>query len=152
MALGGNAILNAVASHALTLGLFDRVNQHEPHSAPGSGMTCAIWIDVMRADPRHSGLAATTAHLVFRVRIYSSAIQEPADAIDPQIIDAVDQLWAAYIGDFTLGALVMEVDVHGAAGLRLEALAGYVTQDGKQMRVMTITLPILVSDVWEEVP
>ncbi len=151
MSLNGNAILNAVASHALTLGLFERVNQHEPHSAPGSGMTCAIWIDVLRADPRHSGLAVTSAHLVLRVRIYSSAIQEPADAIDPQIIDAVDQLWDAYIGDFTLGELVMEVDVLGAAGIRLEAQAGYITQDGKQMRVMTITLPILVSDVWEEV-
>lgn len=152
MALGGNAVLNAVASHAMTLGLFERVNQHEPRSAPGSGLTCAIWIDTLRAEPRHSGLAATSAHVVLKVRIYSAMLQEPPDAIDPQIIDAVDMLWAAYIGDFTLGDLVMEVDALGAAGARLEAQAGYVTQDGKQMRVMTITLPIIISDVWVEAP
>lgn len=151
MSLNGNAILNAVISHAMELGLFERVNGHEPRNASGSGMTCAVWIDTLRADPARSGLAVTSAHMVLRLRIYSSMLQEPADAIDPQIIDAVDVLFNVYVGDFTLGDLVFAVDVEGMAGPRLEAQAGYITQDGQQMRVMTITLPLLIGDVWTEV-
>lgn len=151
MSLGGNAILNAVASHALECALFERVNQHEPRNAPGSGMTCAIWIDTLRSDPSRSGLAVTSAHMILKLRIYSSMLTEPADAIDPQIIDAVDVLFALFVGDFALGDLVFAVDVEGMAGPRLEAQAGYVVQDGLQMRVMTITLPLLISDVWTEI-
>lgn len=150
MSLNGNAILNAVISHAAELGLFERVNGHEPRNAPGSGMTCAVWIDTLTTDPSRSGLAVTSAYMVLKLRIYSSMLQEPVDAIDPQIVDAVDVLFNTYIGDFTLGDLVFSVDVEGMAGPRLNAQAGYISQDGQQMRVMTITLPILISDVWTE--
>ncbi len=150
MSLGGNAILSAVVSHAMATGLFERVNGHEPRNAPGGGLTCAVWVDALGTDPEHSSLSTAAAHVVLKLRIYSSMLQQPTDAIDPQIIDAVDVLFTAYVGDFTLGDLAFAVDLLGMSGPRLEAQAGYVTQDGLQLRVMTITLPLIISDVWTE--
>lgn len=150
MALDINGILNAVVSHALALGHFEAVNGHEPKNAPGTGLTAAVWVD--RVDTvRSSGLDSTSVRLLLNVRLYTGAEQEPADAIDPALLTALDELMRAYVGDFTLGGLVREVDVRGTHGIGLEARAGYLQQDAALLRVMTITLPAIINDLWEEV-
>ena len=115
MALDVQGILDAVASHALASGYFERVNTHEPANAPGYGLTAAVWVDRMDT-VLSSGLASTTGRLVFNIRLYTSMQQEPADAIDPNMTAAADALFRAYIGDFTLGGLVRQVDVRGSTG------------------------------------
>ena len=150
MTLQITAIFDAVASHALSSGYFDRVNQHEPKVAPGVGVTCAVWAD--RIEPvKTSGLNSTSVRLAFIVRTYQTMLSEPRDAIDPNMILAVDALMAAYSGDFTLGDLVRKVDLLGAYGTALSAQAGYMEQDKKLYRVMSITLPLIVNDVWGQV-
>jgi hypothetical protein len=149
MALDVNGITSAVISHALASGWFEQVNGHEPANAPGYGLTAAVWID--RLTPALSGLASTTGRLVFNVRLFTPMTQTPADAIDPNLTAACDALFRAYVGDFTLGGLVREVDVRGAQGIGLEARAGYIEQDGALLRVITITLPVIVNDLWDEV-
>lgn len=150
-------IIDAAVSHALSLGVFDRVNAHEPKHAPGLGMTAAVWVDRVEPVARASGLAATSAKLQLMVRVYTSANTEPADAIDPDVIKAVDLLMAAYTGDFTLGGLVMEVDLLGIHGTPLTAQAGYLrfgrsdVADGV-LRVVTITVPCIVADAWTQSP
>ena len=148
MALDINGILDAVASHAAASGYFDRVGTHEPENAPGFGLTAAVWMD--RLSPVLSGLASTTGRVVFNVRLFTPMAQEPADAIDPNLTAACDALFRAYVGDFTLGGLVREVDVRGSQGIGLEARAGYIEQDGTLLRVYTITLPVVVNDLWDE--
>lgn len=143
-------ILNAIESHAGSLGQFERVNGHEPVGAPGSGLTAAVWADSINPVAAASGLAATSVRVAFMVRIYSSAIQQPLDAIDPGILTAAGALMDAYSSDFDLGATVRNVDLRGAHGMALAAQAGYVTMDGKLMRVMTITLPVIINDVFTE--
>jgi hypothetical protein len=97
-----------------------------------------------------SGLAVSSARVVLNVRIYTSMLQEPQDAIDPAVADAVDALFTAYGGDFELGGAVEAVDLLGMAGPGLSAQAGYLTIADKIYRVMTITLPLLVNDVWTQ--
>jgi hypothetical protein len=58
---------------------------------------------------------------------------------------------AAYSGDFELGGNVRNVDLLGQASEGLTAQAGYLEQDGKLYRVMTINLPLIVNDVWNQV-
>lgn len=150
MALNVTDILDGVVSHALASGWFERVNQHEPKSAPGNGITAAVWAD--RIEPaRASGLQKTSARVVFNVRIYSSMLQEPQDDIDPQIMLAVDDLMTAYSGDFELGGNVRNVDLLGMGGTPLSAQAGYINVSGTMYRVMTISLPVIVNDVWDQV-
>lgn len=154
MDLDINGILDGVVSHTAASGWFDRVNQHEPGNAPGHGLTAGVWVDDMQPARGSSGLASTSALLVFNQRLYSNMLQEPADSIDPNLTAATDALFRAYVGDFTLGGLVRQIDVRGEHGVPLRARAGYVKfpDDGGTYRAYTITLPTVVNDLWDEAP
>lgn len=143
------AIYTAFQSHAMAAGLFETVNTHEPKNTPGKGLHAAVWSDWI-GPTQTSGLAATTARIIFKVRIYSDMLQEPQDMIDPNILGAVHVLMAAYSADFTLGGLVRNVDLLGQYGEGLSAQAGYVSISGQMHRVMTITAPVIVSDAWPQ--
>lgn len=146
-------IFAAVESHALASGLFGRVNMHEPKSAPTAlGITCAIWVQSIAPVPGGSGLASTSGRLTMQVRVYTSMFGEPQDAIDPNLLGAVTALISSYSGDFDLGGLIRNVDLLGSTGEPLGARAGYLNQDGKLMRIMDITLPLIVNDLWTQAP
>lgn len=151
MALNITGILDAAMSHASASGYLDEVNGHEAiHPSASGGITGAVWVD--RVTPvRSSGLDSVSALVVLNVRLYTSAQALPLDAIDPGLVAAVDALCTAYCGDFTLGGLVRQVDIFGANGQALDVRAGYLPQDGALQRVMTIWLPCIVNDLWEEV-
>lgn len=144
-------ILDALVSHAAALGHFERVNQHEPKAKnpAGQGMTAAVWLQSL-APIRSSGLAATSGRLEFTLRVYTSMLAEPQDAIDPRVLAAVDALLAAYSGDFDLGGTVRNVDLLGAHGTPLSARAGYLDQGGRLYRVMDVALPLIVNDLWNQ--
>jgi len=144
-------IVDALVSHALVTGQFERVNGHEPKSAPRSGVSYALWVDVIEPI-RDSGLASTSGRVAFMGRIYMNMTQEPQDGIDPQIIIATDAMMTEYSGDFELGGnlSVREIDLLGAYGPPLYAKAGYLEQDKRLMRVMTITIPVIVNDIWSQ--
>lgn len=152
MALDITAILASVESHVQTLGLFETVNLHEPKTKPANGLTCAIWADRIGPYPGASGLAATSGLVVMAVRIYTPMLQEPYDLIDPNMISATSALLAAFSGSFSLEGSVRNVDLLGESGTALSAVAGYINQDGKVLRVMTLTLPLVVNDVWSQAP
>jgi len=144
------AISAQVESHAMASGYFDQVNGHEPKAKPGNGITAAVWLQSIGPDPEASGLAATTAVVVLNVRVYTNMLSEPPDAIDPAVFAAVDKLISDYSSDFELAGNVMAVDLLGMAGTPLNAEAGYLNQDGTLYRVMTITLPLLISNAWTQ--
>lgn len=152
MTIAIESILDQVVSHAMTTGLFERVNTHEPKNAPGSGLSAAIWVDSIGPVPQGSGLMSTTGRVALHIRLFANMLQEPQDAIDPNMIKAVDVLMGRYSGDFELGSSVRNVDLLGQAGAPLSAQAGYINQDGKLYRVMTILLPVIVNDLWDQVP
>lgn len=152
MSLDSGILLEAIVSHAAASGHFERVNKHEPKNAPGNGLTAAAW--VQRIDPvRTSGLKSTSARVVFTVRIFSNMLQEPQDEIDPNITAAVDALMNAYSGDFSLDGLARNVDLLGQHGVALSAQAGYVPigNPPKLYRIMDISVPVIVNDVWTQV-
>ncbi|NUT23278.1 MAG: hypothetical protein HOV77_29260 [Hamadaea sp.] len=150
MALDIRTILDAVESHALASGYFAAVNGHEPKSPPVSGITCAVWVEQIGPARGGSGLNSTSSRLALFVRLYSSLMQQPADAIDPDLMTALDALMTAYSGDFTLDGLVRQVDLLGTYGDPLGARAGYLAEAGGEYRVMTITLPLIVNDLWDQ--
>lgn len=143
-------MVDKVTSHAASLGIFRRVNTHEPKAAPGSGLTYAVWADVI--EPLDgSGLASTSGYVVLNGRIFGNMLQKPEDEIDPRIITSVVTLIGAYSADFDFGATVRAVDLLGMYGQKLGAKAGYVTIAGGMYRVMTITIPVIVNDMWSQV-
>lgn len=152
MSLGIVGITASVQSHAQDLGLFEVVTLHEPKSKPANGLTCAIWADEIKPAPGASGLAATAVLVVMSVRLYTPMLQQPYDEIDSDMLAALDALMGAYSNAFTLEGQVRNVDLAGEFGTGLSAEAGYINQDSKLFRVMTISLPLIVSDLWVQAP
>lgn len=144
------SLFDQVQSHAMTLGLFERVNTHEPKSSPSSGLNCAIWVQQITPLPRGSALAATTGRVELRDRIYLSMLTEPQDAIDPAILSAATTLMAEYSANLTLGGTVRNVDLLGAFGVGLSAQAGYVNIDNHMHRVMEVVVPAIINDLYEQ--
>jgi hypothetical protein len=151
MAIDSQGLIDRLASHAMALGLFDRVNQHEPKTKPGRGLTCAVWVDRIEPARARAGLAATSARVVFNVRIYTNMLQQPQDAIDPQVMNAADLLIGAYSNDFDLGSSDRWIDLLGATqGHPLHGQSGYINIDNVVMRVFTLTVPVIVEDAWTQ--
>lgn len=142
-------LFDDVVSHAAASGYFERVNSHEPKSAPGNGLYAAVWVDGIRP-VKASGLAAVSGVVSLRMRCYSSMIQQPQDAIDPNLLSAVTDLMSAYSADFALGGDddVRCIDLLGQSGESMSVQAGYLDIDKKMYRVMTISLPVIINDMW----
>ena len=146
-----DSLFDQVVSNAMELGIFRSVNSHEPKSAPGDGLRCAIWVDEIIPLPQASGLNVTTGKVTLNVRIYGNMLTKPEDEIDPRLSTAATTLLSEYSGAFTLGETVRNIDLLGAFGAPLGARAGYMTIDSHMYRVMTITLPVVVNDMWDQV-
>jgi hypothetical protein len=59
------------------------------------------------------GWAPLPSCSLLQLRIYSNMLQEPQDAIDPQVCDAADDFMGRVSGGFTLNGLVRDVDLLG---------------------------------------
>ncbi|MEI5100298.1 hypothetical protein RB200_19445 [Streptomyces sp. PmtG] len=140
---------NVAISHAMATGLFGNVLAHEPVSAPGSGLTAAFWVRRIAPVAGASGLQATTGRLELMARLLIPADTEPQDDVDTALTGATDALLAAYSGDFEFGGSVRSVDLLGAHGTGLSAELGYLNfQGGTTYRVATLTIPLIINDVW----
>ena len=149
-------IIDAVVSDIQLSGYFDKVQTHEPKSAPGTDLTASLWFLALDPIPEGSGLAATSARLAFNVRLQQNMLYEPQDLIDPNLLRACANLIRRWHDnfDFDLDPMVRNVDCLGAYGTPLKAVSGYVEQDtpSRMYRVIDIELPIIVNDVWPQIP
>lgn len=138
-----NALFAALESHALSLGIFRRVDTHEPENAPGDGISCSILLGPIASDGSMSGLGTVSGTITFLIMVWNPMMQKPLDGIDPAVLTAVSTLLNEYSGNFTLGGTVRNIDL-----LALRSEPVYVDQDGKPFRVEQISLPIKINDLW----
>jgi len=142
-------VFSKVVSYAMLTGRFDYVNQHEPVSSPHQGVQCSVWIQ--RIHPiASSGLSSTSGVVQLSARIYMNFVAEPRDVIDPKITAAICDLMGTLSADFDFGgeAGVRAVDLLGMSGISLEAQAGYLEIDRQMFRVMTLTIPVIIDDMF----
>lgn len=147
-----NEVLDKLVSYHLSSGRFDQVNQHEPKNTPGNNITAAIWCQSI-GPTKSSGLALTSGLLIMNSRIYQNFRSQPFDAIDPKVMAATTDIIGSLSGDFELGGVgnVRSIDLLGAASNKtLSAQAGYVEIDREVFRVMTITIPIIINDMFNQ--
>jgi hypothetical protein len=145
------ALTAAVEGIAMATGQFRSVNFHEPKSAPGSGLRCAIWAQEISPIAAASGLASSSGYVVMNARVYGNMLSKPEDEIDPRLMSAGTALIGAYSADFTLGGTVRNIDLLGEYGHSLTGAAGYVTIGGTLYRIFTVTVPCIVNDMWTQV-
>ena len=146
-----NAILDVPRSHAMASGVFENVEGHEPKNGPKNGITAATWVQDIAPLGEASGLTSTSGLLVLMFRIYQNFLAEPPDAIDPNMLTAADVMMTALSGDFTLGGTVRNIDLLGEFSEGLRGRAGYLNQDSKVYRVMDISIPVVINDLWTQV-
>lgn len=144
-------IVDRLASHALATGWFARVNTHEPKSKPGRDITCAVWVDRIEPARGRAGLNVTSARVVMNVRIYTNMLTQPTDMIDPDVMNATNELFLAYTGNFNLGHDGWWIDCLGATqGHPLFSQSGYINIDNMVYRVITITVPVIIENAWPQ--
>lgn len=143
-------VFDKIVSYELVSGRFDAVNQHEPKNAPGLGITCSTWINSITPYARGSGINLTTGIINLNSRIYTNFRSQPYDLIDPNITSAVVDIMGALSADFDFGgeAGIRNIDLLGSSGTSLSAQAGYVEIDRQMFRVMTLTIPVIVNDMF----
>ena len=149
MALDLTTPRNWLTSHAQALGLFGQVLGREPVSAPGSGLTFAVWLGDI-GPTQSSGLNSTSARVTYIGRVYLPADTEPMDDVDIVLGGAAASVIGAYSSDFTLGGSVRNVDLLGESEA-LRARLGYVQLGSTTYRVATLSIPTIVNDVWTQV-
>lgn len=150
-------IRDHLADHALALGLFSQVLGYEPKgNVQGvQGMPlAAVWVQSVGPVPMNSGLATTSVRVEFTFRIYSQlglSMSGPGDEkVDPSLSDAAAAFMFNLSGDFDLDGTVYAIDLLGMAGPALSAKAGYLNLSGTHYRIMDITVPVIISDVWPQ--
>jgi hypothetical protein len=144
------ALFDQVRTHCLNLGRFGGVLTHEAKSKPMSGMSAEIWGMTIHPVAQVSGLAETAGAVVFHVRIRTPMLAKPEDDTDKILMTASLALMAEYSGNFTLGGSVYAIDLLGMHGESLGAQLGYLEQDGTLFRVATVTLPIVIDNLWSQ--
>jgi hypothetical protein len=153
VSLNAKALQTALVGHAKQLKL-GRVIPHDPKNPPGTGLTVAVFAESLSARPA-TGLNRSAGLVVWIVRVMVPINSKDAAALDrveTDVLDAVDRIVGSFMGAFTLGGLVRCVDIRGMAGTALRADFGYVELGGTVYRFAEITTPLIVNDVWTEVP
>lgn len=146
-----NAITAALISMAQASGKFESVEGSEPKNAPGQGVTGAFWFTALDPIPEASGLSSTTIRFVMTMRIYVLSVSEPADAIDPQVVDAAGAMFTALSADFELGGLIRNIDLLGMYGTPMAARPGWLPfNDTTKYRTVDITIPMIVNDEYPQ--
>jgi hypothetical protein len=158
VALDTQLYMDALISHALSSGHFVSVNAVDVGSTPtNEGLTAVLWPRRITPAPGRSGLASTSVVMTFVMRLFHSSVSDPLGQIDPIMLNATDALLNAFSGDFTLGGIVAEVDLLGQYGEQLRSDSGWLDMGGgadesKKFRIVDITIPLIINDIWTQAP
>ena len=146
---GLRGVLATVLDKVAGTGKFEAVVGYEPLSAPTERLTAAVFVaDPLSPIAESSGLAAADARLVIMVRVMRRALSEPLEDVDLDALDAADAVMDALAGGYTLGSTVRAVDLLGESGQGVEVQPGYATIDKTIFRLMDITVPVMINNVW----
>ncbi|MGH6654061.1 MAG: hypothetical protein ACRDVE_02515 [Actinocrinis sp.] len=142
-----------VVSPCKQIGAFrSSVIQHEPKAAPTALPALALWWSGIGPARGFSGLDVTSARIEFKGRVYVNFKSRDEDDIDPSLMTLTSAVIGAFSSAFTLDGDVAFIDLLGGWGAPLSATPGYIQQDGQEFRVAELVLPVVVDDVWTQVP
>lgn len=148
--LDAAGVLNGIVSVCQKVGSIEQAIAGQGVNPPLTGVGATVWAMPSRPVPRRSGLNAVSILLVFNVRLTLSMQTQPPESIETTLLGAFSDVCNALAGGFTLGGEVEQVDLLGAYE-PLKWDFGYVPYDGVNYRCVTITVPVVLDDMWSEV-
>ena len=143
-------IQNQVLTHCQQIGVFDNVLTEEPDSLQAGTTTASIVLDSIKPDPKTSGLAQTNAIIVFKIGIWQNSTVHPHFGVPQETMLAAETLIESLHTSLTLNNDVMTVDLFGWSSTGLDVQTGYAPFDEGIYRIVEITVPIIVNDVWTQ--
>lgn len=146
--LGSRRIQDRLINVAQASGYFESVNGAAPENRVTSGLHCAVEFAELAPARGESGLDATTVRMVWTMGVFTPLDGKDQEDIDPDALDAVDDLFATLSGGFELGGSARNIDLLGKSGVALSVKAGYVTVGGQKCRALMIVIPMIINDVW----
>lgn len=147
MSLDTRAIMEALSTIGKKSGLFVRVSKFEPRGQPGNRVTLSLISGPMQPITS-SGLNNASLRWQIDGRVYLPMNYEPQEDADIVLTAAAAKFLEDLCGQFTLGGLVRCVDVFGSDGAPLSATPGYMEQNDKMFRVITLVIPLLINQQW----
>lgn len=151
MAFDAVSLFGEMLSVAQRLNIFETVVPEEPKAAPVSTPALAMWLGTL-TPLTASGLGVTSAKVMVHGRIYLNWLGRPTAAIDPKLLNLTVTLMGAYTAEFTLDGQLRNIDLLGMYGEPMSAQPGYIEHDGKHFRAMEVAFPLVINDLWEQVP
>jgi hypothetical protein len=141
-------VMDAQASLVASLGVVKRNLSYEPKGSPGDGLTAATWVDEVRPHVKASGLAVGSVVVVTVTRFMTNFKGSPTGEIDPTLVDAADLMIEALHGNFDLARDGCWVDLGGESGAMWSVKAGYVELDNSVYRIVDVSVPYILTDIY----
>jgi hypothetical protein len=141
-------VMDAQASLVASVVAPMRNLKHEPKGAPGPGLTAATWVQTVRPHVRASGLAVGSVVVMTLTRFYTGFRATPQGEIDPTLVDAADLLIEGLHGNFDLDREGSWVDLLGESGDTWRVEAGYLEMDNSIYRIMDVSVPYIMTDIY----
>lgn len=145
-----------ITDYVSQTGLFDSVQKFELDGNPGQ-FVAAVFPAPLALEPVEglSGVNITSLRVTFIIRLYLAVSQQTPDVIDPKMMHATATIMQKFNGGFTFGESIYGVDVLGEQGVRLSSNCGYMkvgsTDPSALYRIMDITVPLLLANIWPQV-
>jgi hypothetical protein len=146
-----DAIMAKVVSVVESLAVVETVNGGDNIHVVGAGLRASVSPERIASPPGSSGLDSASVVLTVRVRLFDRVFPTPVDEFSTDLLKAIGKVCGAYLGGFTLGGLVRDIDLHGRHGQAMTVQAGYMDVPDGTCRVMTLLLPLVIDNAWEEV-
>lgn len=145
-------VLAGIVSVCQKVGSIEQTIAGQGQNPPTAGIGATVWMMPGGTVAKRSGLNTVSIALVFNIRLTLSMQTQPPESIETGLLGAFSDLCNALASGFTLGGQVEQVDLLGAYGERLRWDPGYVQYDGVTYRCVTLPVPVVLDDVWSEVP
>lgn len=151
--LNAASVLAALKTVFEATGCFDAgVITSSGVAPPPVGMSVQIYaIPPWKPLKERSGLRTTSMLTTWAARMLTPIGTPPADDLDMNLLTAYSTVMNVLVGGFTLNGQVEQLDLLGAYGVGMPMDPQYLQMGGDVYRAMTLTLSLVLDDVWEEV-
>jgi hypothetical protein len=150
--LDAAGVLAALGTVFQTIGGIESVITSSGVAPPASGVSVQIYaIPPWKPLDKRSGLASVSMLTTWAARLVTPIGSPPADDLDMTLLSVYSAAMNTLVGGFTLNGQVEQLDLLGAYGTGMPMEPQFLEMGGTVYRALTMTLSLVLDDVWVEV-
>lgn len=147
--LDAAGVLAALETVFQAIGGIESVITSSGVAPPANGVSVQIYaIPPWKPIGKRSGLATVSMLTTWAARLVAPIGSPPADNLDMTLLAVYSNAMNTLAGGFTLNGEVEQLDLLGAYGTGMPMDPQYLEMGGAVYRAMTMTLSLVLDDVW----